>query len=78
VLKVPGFRLDSLESVVKLFDDLLEYKVSSFAAASKSFFQRIEQSRTAMVTLQANLDLKSSAELLLPIISTGQRILSPM
>ena len=42
MLKVSGFRVDSLESVVKLFDDLRNYEVSSFAAASKTFFQRIE------------------------------------
>jgi hypothetical protein len=38
VLKVSGFRVDRLESVVKLFDDLHRFKVSSFAAASKRFF----------------------------------------
>jgi hypothetical protein len=42
VLKAIGSHIDRLESVVKLFDDLSEYKVSNFAAVSKSFFQRSE------------------------------------
>ena len=42
VLKVTGFRVDKMEAVVKLYDDIREFKVSNFAAASNTYFQRIE------------------------------------
>lgn len=43
VLKVTGFCVDRLETVVKLYDDLTEYKVSTFPEASNKFFQRTEE-----------------------------------
>jgi len=42
LLKVSGFRVDRLESVVKLFDDPSEFKASNFTVASKNFIQRSE------------------------------------
>ncbi|TVY16338.1 Heterokaryon incompatibility protein 6, OR allele [Lachnellula arida] len=42
VLKVTGFRVDKLESVVKLYDDISEFGFSSVAAASRKYFQQIE------------------------------------
>jgi Heterokaryon incompatibility protein (HET) len=42
VIKVTGFCVDRLESVVKLFEDISDYNLSNFAAASKRFFERCE------------------------------------
>ncbi|TVY93022.1 Heterokaryon incompatibility protein 6,OR allele [Lachnellula willkommii] len=44
VLKVTGFRVDKLESVVKLYDDISEFSfpISSVTAASRKYFQQIE------------------------------------
>ncbi|TVY43817.1 Heterokaryon incompatibility protein 6,OR allele [Lachnellula subtilissima] len=42
VLKVTGFRVDKLKAVVKLYDNILEFNASSFAAASNTYFQRTE------------------------------------
>jgi hypothetical protein len=43
VVRVTGFRVDRLETVVKLFDDPRDYKLSNFAAASKRFFRQCEE-----------------------------------
>ena len=42
VLRATGFRVDFLGSVVKLYDDIREFKASTFHAASKTFFPRAE------------------------------------
>lgn len=42
MLKVTGFRVDRLESVVKLYDDISEFSLSNFAAACHKYFQQIE------------------------------------
>ncbi|KAE9369753.1 HET-domain-containing protein [Stipitochalara longipes BDJ] len=43
VLRVTGFCVDRFESVVKLYEDNREYGVATFQAASKKFFQRVEE-----------------------------------
>ena len=42
VLRVFGVSVDRLDSIVKLYENISDYKVATFQAASQKFFQRVE------------------------------------
>ncbi|PMD42230.1 hypothetical protein L207DRAFT_632045 [Hyaloscypha variabilis F] len=47
----PGFRLDSLEAVVKLYEDINKFDVAIFQAAAQKFFQRVGEFKKGDVYL---------------------------
>ncbi len=62
VLRVTGFRLDSLETVVKLYEDISEFKTATFQAAAQNSSSGLKKSRTAIYTLPVKYCSKRYAE----------------